>query len=398
MKKLIIVGAILVLAGMTAWRIYELVSEAPVGEIRPTDKAAVAVELRPVETGTIRDVGAFTGTVHPRSQFVAAPKISGRLEKLPVDVGDRITPGQLVAVLDRGEYVQQVQQAKAELEVAEAQLEESLSALEIADRELQRVKALRQKRIAAEAELDAAEAEFKAQSAKQRVAKAQVLQKMAALEAAEVRLSYTRINAGGEAGEGRMWVVGERFVDEGTMLSPGEAIVSILDIGTVTAVIHVIEKDYPKVVLGQKAVVKAEAFPSRAFEGEVVRVAPLLKEASRQARVEIVVPNTGGELKPGMFVRAEIEFEKKPGVTMIPLNAVVKREGKEGVFVADTNKMKARFVPVTLGITYGDRAEVLEPALSGSVVTLGRHLLEDGAPILPPENKGPSLEAPRTEQ
>ncbi len=398
MKRVFFVVLVLILAGTAAWRVYDRISGRPGGGARPRDKAAVAVEIRPVVTDTVRDVGVFTGTVHPWSQFVVAPKINGRLERLLVNVGDRVSPGRLVAVLDRGEYALQVEQARAELEVAEAQLEESRSALEISRRELERARALREKKIASESELDAAEAEFKAQSAKHRVSLAHVDQKKAALEAAEVRLSYTQIKTAGEAGEGRVWVVGERFVDQGDMLSPGQAIVSVLDIGTVIAVIHVIEKDYPKVRVGQQAVVRAEAFPGKVFPGEIVRVAPLLKEESRQARVEIAVPNPGTDLKPGMFVRVEIEFKQKTGASLIPVSAVVKREGRQGVFVADTGEMKARFVPVALGIVQGERAEVLEPDLSGSVVvTLGQHLLEDGAGILLPENdNNPSGGFPKT--
>ena len=140
--------------------------------------------------------------------------------------------------------------------------------------------------------------------------------------------------------------------------------------------------------IGLDAVAKTDAFPGKAFSGKIVRVAPLLKETSREARVEIEIPNHGGLLKPGMFTRVHIEFDQHDNATVVPLDALVKRNGEEGVFVADLEERKAYFLPVIPGIFNGNRAEIVSPSLSGYVVTLGHHLLEDGASIiLPVENQ-----------
>ncbi|MFO7783856.1 MAG: efflux RND transporter periplasmic adaptor subunit [Thermodesulfobacteriota bacterium] len=396
MKKSIIMSVFLALLGLLGWQVYTKVTSPGSGEGPVRERPAVAVEIQTASTGTIRDVGVFTGTLHPRSRFVVAPKISGRLEKLPVHVGDRIEPGKLVAVLDQGEYAQQVDQARAELQVARAQLEESRSALEIAGRELERVRELRRQKIASESELDGADAEFKARQAKHQVALAQVTQKKALLEAAQVRLSYTRIHAGGN-GSGALWVVGERFVDEGALLAPNNPIISVLDIGSLIAVVHVIEKDYPKIKPGQVASIAAEAFPEERFTGRIVRLAPLLKETSRQARVEIEVPNPDARLKPGMFIRAEIEFDRHENAMLIPESALVRREeGVRGVFTVDTGEMKARFIPVKTGIIQSDTAEIVEPELTEPVVTLGQHLLEDGSLVLLPADGDREGEKPAT--
>lgn len=315
-----------------------------------------------------------------------APKIAGQLEKLYVDIGDTVRDNQLIAVLDDDEYVQQVDQARAELEVAKAVIEESRSALSIAKRELERAKALRQKKIASESELDSAGAQFKAQSAKHKVALAQIAQKEAALKAAQIRLSYTKIDVSHEGVDGQ-WVVGERFVDEGAMLAPNASIVSVIDIGSLIAVVFVVEREYSKVHVGQEALVRTDAFPEKSFTGKIVRIAPLLKETSRQARIEIDVPNPEGMLKPGMFVRVEIEFGRRVSATVIPQSALVKRDSQQGVFLVDTQEKKARFVPVNLGIVNAEVVEVISPPLSGLVVTLGNHLLEDGSGVILPSSK-----------
>jgi len=396
MTKALVALVVFAGLGLLGWRIYTKLNEAraPAGGQSGRGRrgsAAVAVETAPIRKATIRGIGRFTGSLSPRSLFVVAPKISGRLEKLVVDVGDPVKPGQLVAEMDDDEYAQQVEQARAELAVAEASVAECRSALGVAGRELERVKALRKMKVASEAEFDETQARHAVCDAKQRVALAEVTRREAALKAAEVRLSYTRIHVSwGNAGEPR--VVGERFVDEGAMLRANDPIVSILDNSVVVALIDVIERDYPGVRPGQEAVIDTDAFPGRKFAGKIVRIAPLLKETSRQARVEIEIQNPERLLKPGMFVRVRIEFDRHENATVVPVAALARREGRQGVFLVDSGEMKARFVSITLGITEGELAEVLDPPLSGHVVTMGQHLLEDGARIRLPEETPPDAE------
>lgn len=393
-RTIIIVAVILLFVGMVGWRIYQKVAGQKDGmNVRQNRNAAVAVVIQPVRKETIRDVRLFTGNVVPKAQFVVAPKVAGRLEKLLVNIGHKIKNGDLVAVLDNMEYDQQVKQARAELEVANANVLESQSALDLAKRDLVRVTDLHDQRIASDAEYEQAGARHRAALAKHEVALAQIKQREAALKAAEVRLSYTQIKAAWEGGDGER-VIGERYVDEGTMLRASDPIVSVIDVGVVVAAIFVIERDYPKVLLDQPAVVDTDAFPGKKFSGKIVRKAPLLKESSRQARVEIEIANTDILLAPGMFVRVEIQFAVHENATVVPVASLAQRNAKTGVFLVDKAAMKARFVPVTLGVTSGDVAEIVEPQLEGQVVTMGHHLLEDGGGIVipgdEPEAAGPA--------
>lgn len=384
MKKLLVTVIVVAGIGLLGWQIYEKASVSRNEFKRQRGNVAVAVEIIPIRKASIREIGQFTGSLYPLSAFRLAPKIAGRLEKIMVHIGDVVTGDQLVAVLDDLEYHQQVYQAIAELEVAQANLQERRDTIENAKREYERTVALRKKKIASESQLDTAGSEYKIQQAKLKVAAAQVSQKKATLEMAKVRLSYTQIRVPQNNTTGHR-VVGERYVDEGAMLAPNTPIVSILDIGTLVAVIHVIERDYSKIKAGQEAVIRTDAFPGRTFSGKVVRIAPLLKEKSREARVEIQIPNEQTQLKPGMFVRTQIEFEQHENATVVPLTALVKRNGTQGVFAVDLQEKRARFVPVKLGIINGTQAEILTPQLSDAVVTLGHHLLEDGAKIILPD-------------
>jgi len=381
--------AILLLAFL-GWKIYDVVIASKGKQGMGQRGPSVAVEISPIQRGSIRDVAQFSGSLIPKSQFTIAPKISGKLNRLLVDIGDPVRRDQLVAVLEDEEYQQQVIQAEADLRVAKANLEEAKSSLEMARRDLERAQTLHQKGIQSDSQLDAVRAQHDAQEARYKVAVAQLANREAALETARVRLSYTRIRASWEKGSDIRYV-GERFVDEGAMLSPNTPILSIIDLQPITAVVHVTDRDYFRLQTEQKATITSSAFPGKTFSGRVVRIAPLLKETSRQARVEIEIENPEGLLKPGMFITTQIEFSRREEATIVPYSALANRNGQQGVFLADLENKKAHFLPVRVGIVEGDRAEILEPPLAaGYVVTLGQHLLEDGMNLILPADASPS--------
>ena len=388
MKKFLLVLLVLAIIVMAGWQLYSRFTNSDVEKKPSRPAVSVAVETKPIDKDSIRDIGVFTGSLEPKSQFAVAPKVAGWLKELLVDVGDMVDRNQVIAVLDDEEFAQQVEQARAELQVAAANAANYASDLDIAQREYERAKALREKQIASASELDVSEAAFNASQTRHKVSLAQVTQKEAALKTALVRLSYTKVRAFWEEGD-QTRVVGERFVDEGELLQINQSIVSILENNPLTAVVYVIERDYPKVTLGQQAIVITDAYPGRTFTGSITRIAPMLKESSRQARLEIEVPNSDLTLKPGMFVRARVEFARHESVTLIPLPALVRRDDKEGIFIADMQNLKARFVPVTTGIINSEIVEITEPEISGLVITMGNHLLEDGSDITLPKIEPP---------
>ena len=381
MKKLFVLLVVLIAVGAVGWRVAVKSSTEKNGVQTKRRAAMVAVEIAPIRRETIRDVKQFTGSLYPVSDVVVAPKIAGRLEKIFVHIGDRLKNGQLIAALDDDEYRQQVIQAKAELEVARANLQEQQNPLQNAKKEYERIASLYEKKIVSESAFDKALSELKTQEAKLNVSAALVSEKEASLETAKVRLSYTQIHLAADNGES-FRVVGERFVDDGAMLAANTPIVSVLDIEKLIAVIYVIERDYPKIRPGMTASITTDAYSNRTFAGRVVRIAPMLQEKSREARVELEIQNQGQLLKPGMFVRAELQFDEHRDASIIPVSALVKRDGVQGVFVVNTTEKNARFIGVTVGIINGDDAEVLSPEINGSVVVLGQHLLEDGSAVV----------------
>jgi RND family efflux transporter MFP subunit len=403
MRNLVIGLILLGLLGFLGWKIYAKFSEEepagaagapasgggpmggrPGGGMRGGAGAVIAVEIQPVRVGPIDDFRLFSGSLEARSRFIVAPKIAGRLDKLMVRIGDRVQNGQLVAQLDSDEIEQQINQSRADTQVARAQVEQSLTALDSARKEYDRIVTLRKKDIVPQSKMDETESFYKSAQARQKVVEAQLREREASLRAMEVRQDYTRLTASWEDG-GDSRIVGQRFADEGAMLGANTPLVSIVEINPLIAVINAIERDYPFLRLEQEAIISTDAFPNREFKGRIARVAPILQENSRQARVEIEVDNPDEVLKPGMFARVRILLDHRDAATLVPQTAVVKRDGKTGVFLAQWGETpSAKFTPITLGIQTPELAEVLEPALEGDVVTLGQHMLTDGAKIILP--------------
>lgn len=341
---------------------------------------AVPVEVAAIERGPMERRRAFTGTLEARAEFVVAPKVGGRIEEIAVDLADTVTRGQLVARLDDDEFVQTVAQVEAGWAVAKANVAEARSLLIIAERELERVDRLRQRGVASASQLDAAKADQLAKRAHVDVTKAQLTRAEAELEAARIRLGYTQISANWRGG-GEERIVAERYVDEGETVSANAPLLRIVEIDPITAVFFVTERDYALLEPEQVASLRTDAFPGETFEGRIARIAPVFQESTRQARVEVWLDNSGLRLKPGMFVRAEVVLDRVAEATIVPEQALVRRDGRDGVFVLNADRKSVSWREVAVGIRAGVHVQVQAEDLGAHVVTLGQQLLDDGSAV-----------------
>ena len=378
-KPLYLIPIIIVLAAL-AVRITMLIVKGSGDEKRQNQMATVAIEVDSVRFGPIREIREFTGSVYPYNQYVAAPKVSGRVVEIRKRIGDRVSPGELIARIDDAEYQQAVREAEANLKIAEASVIDTRSQLNLARDQKERMESLRAKELASNAEVDAAVSDFSAKESRYRLAQAQVEQRQASLESSRIRLGYTRLTAT------RAGFIGERFVDEGALLAPNAAVASVIEIGTVIVRTTITERDYRLIKPGQPADVAVDAYASRTFFGRVSRIAPMLLENSRVAQMEVEVRNDSLLLKPGMFARVRVMIASKQRAQIVPARSIVNRNGETGVYMVPENESVARYVPVKTGITTPDLAEILSPAIEGRIVTLGQHLLNDGSPVLLPKS------------
>lgn len=392
-RKTIVLSLLLIAAVGIGWAVFRQLWNGKEAGNRGRPKQPAPVEVAPITRGPIELRRTYSGTLEARAEFVVAPKVSGRVERLTVNLADTVMRGQIVAELDNEEYVQEVAQAKADLEVARANLSEAKSALEIADRDLERIKTLRTRGVASESQLDAGRANHLTKTAQVEVAMAQVAKAESSLETANIRLGYTKVRASWTGGSDRR-VVAERFANEGGTVSANASLLLIVELDPITGVMFVTEKDYVHMRTGQLATLTTDAYPGEEFEGRIDRIAPVFRQETRQARIELTIGNAGHRLKPGMFIRVTVVLDRLAEATIVPEKALTTRDNGTGVFVVSEDGKSVSWRAVTVGIRDGDRVQVEGEGLSGRVVTLGQQLVDDGSPITIPagESKPPSAD------
>lgn len=346
------------------------------------------VAVAPIERGSITLRRTFSGTLEANSSFNVASEVSGRIESIAIDIGDAVERGQVVATLEDAEFEQAVAQAEADLAVAQANLVEARSLAEISDREIQRMNDLRAEGYTSQSQLDTVEAESLARQARLKVAEAQITRAQSALKSARIRLGYSSIVAGWD-GPGDKRVVAERFFDEGDTVSANSPILRVVDIDRMIAVIFATERDYASLRENQEATFVTDAFPGETFGGSIKRIAPVFRESTRQARVELLVPNPDRRLKPGMFVRAMLTLDHADDTTIVPEAAITRRGDAEGVFLVDESGETVRWAPVQTGLRDSERVEVFGEGLTGRVVVLGQQLIGDNSAIVIPDEEPP---------
>lgn len=391
-SKIVILTVLLIAAAGLAWWLTSRLAGNAVGQkdrsVRP-----VPVAVAPIRHGPIALRRTFSGELTSRSQFVVAPKVAGRVERMIVNIADAVSQGQVVAELDNDEYIQAVAQAEADLAVARANQSAAESALEIAAREFKRTQSLLKRGIASDSQFDASRQEQLAKQAQLKVALAQVSKAEASLETANIRLGYTHVTASWAGGGDRRYVA-ERYVDEGQTVSANTALLMIVELDPIVGIIYVTEKDYARLNPGQAVTLTTDAFPGETFAGRIDRIAPVFKTATRQARVEMGIDNPKDRLKPGMFISATVELGQVPDAIVVPEQALTLRNDRNGVFVVSRDGHTVNWREVTVGIRQGDRVQVMGEGLSGRVVTLGQQLVNDGARITIPDAPQPSPTTP----
>ena len=324
----------------------------------------------------------YTADLIPNQLVNIFSRVDGYIAKIYVDKGDLVKANQLLVEIDHTDYVHAVNQAKANLLSAKAKVVQQEAAVRNATLTLDRMQALIKDQFVSQQDLDTALVNRDAALALQDSLRAQVQQMDVALAQAVTNLAYASIRAP-FAG-----YIAERNLDPGAYVSGTTAststmsrgILSVHDVETVRTLIEVVEKDVPLVKVGQRADVRAEAYPNEVFEGTVTRIVQALNRATRTMTVEVDLPNKDHRLKGGMFARVEVLVGKHPQAIQIPLDAVSRLEESQYVYVVKDGK--AHQVPVELGARAENRVEVVK-GLTGDeqVIVSGKDLVSEGAAV-----------------
>ncbi|OGS13635.1 MAG: hypothetical protein A2234_08065 [Elusimicrobia bacterium RIFOXYA2_FULL_58_8] len=175
-------------------------------------------------------------------------------------------------------------------------------------------------------------------------------------------------------------VIGRIYQDTGASVTPQTPIALVVNQAQVRVVVDVPEKYVGRVFQGQSAGIKVDAFPDRRFTGKVYRVSPVVDSRSRNTLVEVLVDNTEGRLKSGMFAEARLITASRGAALSVPSGALVSADGLDFVFVPAAGERASR-VPVRTGIKTSEFIQVSGIKKGADIITFGLYGLKDGSKI-----------------
>jgi len=358
-------------------------------------------KLAKVEKGDLAKSVVATGKVEPITKVEVKSKASGIVKKLYVEYGDRVKQGQLLAQLDKLEIEAQVEQSRAALLAADANLKGAEADYERAkvdaeapdvpllQRAYERNLEMQKSGVVSQSALDDAEKDYKMAVNKQNVARAQVTvlqakiaqsqaqvaEDQANLKQLEEQLSYTDIVSPIDG------IVLSRDVEVGDAVSSilvlGSSATLVMTIGDTSKVYvkgKVDESDIGRVYLGQPARIKVESFKDKTFNGVVTKISPMGVEKDNVTtfEVRVSIDNATGELKAEMTANAEIILEEHKNVLQIPEGAIIyDKDRKASVEVPDPKaKDGQRKLAINIGISNGAKTEVMSGLKQGDEVIL----------------------------
>lgn len=339
-----------------------------------------------VDRGPITSIVTATGTVNPVVSVQVGSQVSGKITQLMADFNSVVTKGHVLATIDPQPFQARVSQARASLKSGRGNLAKAKNMVNQRKLELDRMTTLLRQQFVSQADLDLAATNFRDAKAQVEVAQAQVDQAVATLASAELDLGYTMIYSPVNG------IVVSRNVDVGQTVAASfqtpTLFVIAQNLTQMQVDTNVSESDIGGVAEGKPANFRVDAYPKQFFEGAVtqVRNAPISIQNVVTYDVVITVDNRELKLKPGMTANVTIVTDKKDNPLRVPngalrfrMPAVTVDRKVTQVWVMDQGK-QVRQMAVTTGIADSLFTEITEGTLKeGDTVILGIETPEEQA-------------------
>ena len=376
-------------------------------------EAAAPVQVTAVTQDTIRRIVAGDGMLFARDQAGVMPKIAAPVQRFLVQRGDHVRQGQLLAVLESRDITASAAESRAQLAQAEANLRSTTSATvpeavvkaqtdldtakqtEEAAKKLvdNREKLFQQGALARKLVDDAQVAYVQAHGAllsaqehlrtlqsvgkeeQIKTASAQVDAARSHLQSSQAQVSYSQILSPISG------VVADRPLYAGEMATPGNPVVTVMDISKIVARANVPQNQSASVKVGQPATI-TQVDTNQTVEGKVTVVSPATDPNSTTIQIWVQADNVGELLKPGTSVHVTIMTEVIKAATVIPIAAILPgEEGGTACLVITADNIAHRR-SVKLGVREGDKVQILNGVRPGEeVVIVGGIGLDDKAKV-----------------
>lgn len=318
---------------------------------RPGDKKEEESPPIPVETSLpVRGdvVAVYSGTA-PIEAFAEADviaKVAGEVREVLAEEGDDVEEGQILARLD-GDRLR-------------LELNESRARLRKLQRDFERNQNLKEKSLISEGDFEKIQYELEALQASYNLA--------------SLELDYTQIRAPISG------VVSERFIKLGNTIAVGEPVFRVTSIEPLVAYLFVPEREYRKISPGQPVRIDIDALGGAQVPTAVTRVSPSIDAETGTFKVTIEILDPERRIKPGMFARISVIYEKRENVLQVPRSAIVDEMSTTSVFIVEDNVAIRR--PVQTGLSANGLIEITSGLDdTDRVITLGQVGLKPDAKV-----------------
>lgn len=313
-----------------------------------TIKTKEVVKIMELQMQTVARTVEYPATLQAYEEIHLAPAAPGRIEGIYAKVGDRVAKGTPLVQMDRTQLLQAEVQLK-NLEADFRRLDTLAKYGSIAPQQYDQMKT--------QYEVAKTNVEFLKQNTK-------------------LVMPFNGLVSG------RYFEQGEMYSGAPNTQAGKAAVLSIVQIDRLKVIVPLSEKYYPQVRKGMETPVKIDIYPDQEFTGRVERIYPTIDPANRTFNVELLVPNRGELLRPGMFARITFDLDKEEAI-LLPSMAVLKMQGSNDRYLFIEENGIARRISVVTGKRYDDDIEVFSDDLKPGVhvIVTGQSRLLDGVEV-----------------
>lgn len=298
------------------------------------------VKTAVLETQEIARKIDFSTTLEPYNKVMVAPTMAGRIDKIHVEVGSKVQANQLLVEMDKTTYLQ----TKVSFDNVAV--------------DFQRISTLYNSGNIAQQTYDQTKAQY--ESLKTNVQNLE-------------RNTFLRAPFSG--------VIAAKNYENGELYA-GTPILLLVDMANLKAHINIPESFYPSIKEGMNVAITSDVFTDKEFKGIIEIVSPVIDATTHTFQVQIKISNAGGVLRPGMFARIGVDFDKI-NAKVVPYQAVLKLQGSNERYVYVNKNGVAKRVKVQMGKRYDDKIEILSDELKegDQLVVVGQARLVDGVKV-----------------
>lgn len=323
---------------------------------------AVNVIAQPVKMEKVEEKISLVGTMAADESVEIKNEVSGMIEQIGIDEGQKVEKGQMLFMIDAGKLNATLAQTEANLGMAQTTFDRLSSLIEAG--------AISQQ------EYDQAKSDLEAKKAEAALIKAQ-------LKETVIAASFSG-------------VVGERKVSVGQFVNQGTTLTYLVSQDPMKAEFRLPERFLGQLKEGQTIQVTVAAYPDDIFAGQVYFIDPRIEEQTRTALIKAKLPNPDGKLRQGMFANLDLIVSVRSQALVVPEESLIPKGEEVYVFVVDQEN-KAQMKPVKVGVRLAGKAEIVDGLSEGeNVITEGFQKVGPGSPVMIKNQSEPAPAAKET--